>query len=80
MNSITDQIMYFILLTILTLFKDSIHVILLKFTMALLFVAKLLIAVGLLFQAYLLYDDKASATAFDARLSTVLGVAGFIPA
>jgi len=48
--------------------------------MALLFVGKLLIAVGLLFQAYLLYDDKASATAFDARLSTVLGVADFIPA
>jgi len=48
--------------------------------MALLFLGKLLIAAGIAFQAYLLYDDKATSTAFDARLSTVLGACDCIPA
>lgn len=48
--------------------------------MALLFVGKLLIAVGLCFQAYTLYEDKASATAFDSRLATVLKDCDCIPA
>lgn len=48
--------------------------------MALLFLGKLLIAVGLCFQAYTLYEDKASATAFDSRLATVLKSCDCIPA
>lgn len=48
--------------------------------MALLFVGKLLIAVGLCFQAYTLYEDKASAVAFDSRLATVLKSCDCIPA
>ena len=47
--------------------------------MALLFLGKLLIAVGICFQAYTLYEDKASATAFDSRLATVLKSCDFIP-
>lgn len=48
--------------------------------MALLFLGKLLIAVGICFQAYTLYEDKASATAFDTRLATVLKSCNCIPA
>lgn len=48
--------------------------------MALLFLGKLLITAGIAFQAYLLYDDKATATTFDARLTTVLRACDCIPA
>lgn len=40
--------------------------------MALLFLGKLLIAVGICFQAYTLYEDKPTALAFNTRLDTVL--------
>lgn len=40
--------------------------------MAALFFGKLLIALGICFQAYLLFEDKATATAFNSRLGTVL--------
>jgi hypothetical protein len=48
--------------------------------MALLFLGKLLIAVGICFQAYTLYEDKTTALAFDTRLSTVLKSCDCIPA
>lgn len=48
--------------------------------MALLFLGKLLIAVSICFQAYQLYEDRATATAFDARLATVLKSCDYIPA
>lgn len=44
--------------------------------MALLFLGKLLIAAGIGFQAYALYEDKASATNFDTRLSATLASCG----
>lgn len=47
--------------------------------MALLFLGKLIIAAGIIFQAYQLYEDKASATSFNTQLSTVLKSADFIP-
>lgn len=48
--------------------------------MALLFLGKLLIAAGIGFQAYTLYEDKASATNFDARLTGCLKSCDMIPA
>lgn len=48
--------------------------------MALLFVGKLLIALGLCFQAYTLFQNKATATQFDTRLATVLTSCDCIPA
>lgn len=48
--------------------------------MAALFFGKLLVAIGICFQAYLLFEDKASATAFNSRLGTVLNTCDIIPA
>lgn len=48
--------------------------------MAFLFLGKLLIAIGLCFEAYTLFHDKTSATAFDTRLGTVLQSCDCIPA
>lgn len=48
--------------------------------MALLFLGKLLIAVGLVYQAYQLYENKATALAFDAHLSGIFAIVGSVPA
>ena len=48
--------------------------------MALLFVGKLLIALGLWYQAYLLFEHKATATTFDNQLTTSLKSCHIIPA
>jgi|JI10StandDraft_1071094.scaffolds.fasta_scaffold39264_3 hypothetical protein len=48
--------------------------------MALLFVGKLLIALGLCYQAYTLYENKASATLFDNQLAIALKPCHIIPA
>ena len=47
--------------------------------MALLFLGKLLIAVGLCFQAFLLIDNSDVADAFNSRLTTVLASCNCIP-
>ena len=48
--------------------------------MALLFVGKLFIALGLCYQAYTLYENKASATLFDNQLAIALKPCHIIPA
>ena len=48
--------------------------------MALLFIGKLLIAVGICFQAYTLFEDKQTAAAFNGKLSTCLKTCEIIPA
>jgi hypothetical protein len=48
--------------------------------MALLFVGKLLIALGLCYQAYLLFEHKATVTTFDNQLTTSLKSCHIIPA
>lgn len=48
--------------------------------MALLFLGKLLVAVGICFEAYTLYHDKSSATSFDTRLVPILRSCDFVPA
>ncbi len=48
--------------------------------MVLLFLGKLLIAVGILFQAYTLYEDKATAATFNTKLATCLKTCDMIPA
>ncbi len=48
--------------------------------MAALFLGKLLVAIGICFQAYLLFEDKTTATSFNSRLSTVLSSCDCIPA
>jgi len=48
--------------------------------MALLFLGKLLIAVGICFQAYTLYEDKTAALAFDTRLATHFKSCNWFPA
>lgn len=47
--------------------------------MAMLFLGKLLVVVGICFEAYTLYVDKSSATSFDARLTPILKALDFIP-
>ena len=47
--------------------------------MALLFIGKLLIAAGIGFQAYTLYEDKAAAAEFNTQLTTVLKSCDIIP-
>ncbi len=48
--------------------------------MALLFVGKLLIALGLCYQAYTLFENKSTATTFDSQLTTALRPLHVIPA
>ena len=48
--------------------------------MALLFLGKLLVALGICFQAYTLFESKSAATSFDNRLNTVLTACNCIPA
>ena len=47
--------------------------------MALLFLGKLLIAVGLCFQAYLLFDNEGIAQNFNINLSKILGSCDCLP-
>lgn len=48
--------------------------------MALLFVGKLLVALGICFQAYTLFESKSAATVFDNRVNTLLHSCHCIPA
>ena len=48
--------------------------------MALLFLGKLLIAVGICYQAFMLFDNDRIAQAFDLRLASVLSSCDCIPA
>lgn len=48
--------------------------------MALLFLGKLLIAIGICYQAFVLYDSLAASTAFNAKLTVLLSTLSFIPA
>lgn len=48
--------------------------------MSLLFFGKLLVAIGICFQAYTLFESKSAATTFDNRLNTVLAACNCIPA
>ncbi len=50
-----------------------------QYIMALLFIGKLLIAAGIGFQAYTLYEDKAAAAEFNTQLTTVLKSCDIIP-
>lgn len=47
--------------------------------MALLFLGKLLVAVSICYQAYLLFDDKKTATSFDTHAAATLKTLAFIP-
>ena len=48
--------------------------------MALVLVGKLLIALGICFQAYTLFENKTTAASFDTRVSTLLATCNCIPA
>lgn len=65
---------YHIIVHIIRYYKLSIK------SMALLFLGKLLIAVGICFQAYTLFEDKAVAASFNTKLATSLKSCDIIPA
>ena len=48
--------------------------------MALLFLGKLFIAIGICFQAYILYSSTAAATAFNTKLAVAMTSCDMIPA
>ena len=50
-----------------------------RFNMSLLFIGKLLIALGLCFQAYMLYSNPTVANTFNERLAIVVGSTNAIP-